>query len=44
MKIVFIHIYKNAGTNIAAALLPFAANQWQLKAEYIFNIVCGNLQ
>lgn len=28
-KFLFIHIYKNAGTSITNALLPFAANEWQ---------------
>jgi len=29
-KFIFIHIYKNAGTSIIAALLPVAAPQWQI--------------
>ncbi len=28
-KFIFIHIYKNAGTSITSALLPFAASKWQ---------------
>jgi hypothetical protein len=28
-RFLFIHIYKNAGTSISAALLPFAAPEWQ---------------
>lgn len=28
-KFIFIHIYKNAGTSVRAALLPFAATPWQ---------------
>ncbi len=33
-KFFFIHIYKNAGTSITHALLPFAANSWQRKINY----------
>jgi hypothetical protein len=29
---LFVHIYKNAGTSITAALLPLAASRWQLLA------------
>jgi len=32
-KFIFVHIYKNAGTSIANALLPFAASQWQWMAS-----------
>ncbi len=28
-KFIFIHIYKNAGTSITNALMPFVANKWQ---------------
>lgn len=28
-KFIFIHIYKNAGTSIANALMPHAAGRWQ---------------
>lgn len=28
-KFIFIHIYKNAGSSITSALLPFASNNWQ---------------
>ena len=34
-KFIFIHIYKNAGTSITSALLPFAANTWQRGANRI---------
>lgn len=30
-KFVFIHIYKNAGSSITKALIPFAANKWQYR-------------
>jgi Sulfotransferase family len=32
---IFIHIYKNAGTSITKALLPFAASKLQLKVSRI---------
>ncbi len=32
---IFIHIYKNAGTSITSALLPFAAKKWQRGANRI---------
>ena len=32
---IFIHIYKNAGTSITQALLPFAVNEWEQKAHII---------
>lgn len=32
-RFIFIHIYKNAGTSITQALLPFAADKWQLYAD-----------
>lgn len=32
---IFIHIYKNAGTSITNALLPFAASKWQCMASNI---------
>ena len=28
-KFIFVHIYKNAGTSITHALIPFATSQWQ---------------
>lgn len=28
-RFVFVHVYKNAGTSITAALKPFALNRWQ---------------
>jgi hypothetical protein len=31
-RFLFVHIYKNAGTSITTALLPFAAGRWQLLA------------
>ena len=34
---VFIHIYKNAGTSITEALLPFAAGQWNRRINAIIN-------
>lgn len=34
-KFIFIHIYKNAGTSISSALLPFAANKIQQKISIV---------
>lgn len=34
-RFIFIHIYKNAGTSITAALLPFATNIWLYRANSI---------
>lgn len=34
-EFIFIHIYKNAGTSILNALMPFAANKWQRMAHRI---------
>ncbi|MDB4409384.1 sulfotransferase family protein [Gammaproteobacteria bacterium] len=28
-KFIFVHIYKNAGSSITNALMPFASNKWQ---------------
>jgi hypothetical protein len=35
-KFIFIHVYKNAGTSITNALLPFAAGKWQWLASRAF--------
>ena len=35
-QFIFIHIYKNAGTSITNALMPFAANKWQRIASLLF--------
>lgn len=46
-KFIFVHIYKNAGTSITKALMPFAASKWQLKAHRglkRFNVTCFNPQ
>jgi hypothetical protein len=34
-RFIFIHIYKNAGTSITTALLPFAVDGWQRKLNRI---------
>jgi len=38
-KFIFIHIYKNAGTSITDALLPFAASRWRIRANALLNKV-----
>jgi len=40
-KFIFIHVYKNAGTSVTAALLPFAATKWQQRLDRLmrrFNV------
>jgi len=36
-KFIFIHIYKNAGTSITKALMPFAAKKWQVAIDKALN-------
>lgn len=32
-RFLFVHVYKNAGTSITAALLPYAAKPWEVVAS-----------
>ncbi len=41
-KFIFIHIYKNAGTSVTSALMPFATSKWQHMASLVlkrFNVL-----
>lgn len=40
-KFIFVHIYKNAGSSVTNALMPYASNKWQRMTSHVlkrFNI------
>ena len=40
-KFIFVHIYKNAGSSMTNALMPYASNKWQRMTSHVlkrFNI------